>query len=136
MAHGYRVDNPAGEVIDAALPAQPAVKEHFRALPYQEVGAALDVVDGSTAGIAAKLCFRWLVLTAARSGEARSTRWEDIDLAARTWTTPANMMKSGRDHRVPLSQQALDVLQEARVLVDGSGLVFPLPRTRAASLAT
>ena len=57
MAHGYRVDNPAGEVIDAALPAQPAVKEHFRALPYQDVGGALAVVESSTAGLTAKLCF-------------------------------------------------------------------------------
>ena len=127
MAHGHRTDNPAGEVIDAALPAQPAVKEHFRALPYQEVSEALAVVDGSTAGIAARLCFRWLVLTAARSGEARSAMWEDIDLEARTQTIPAERMKAGRTHRVPLSDAALAVLQQARELVDDSGLIFPSP---------
>ena len=54
MAHGQRTDNPAGEVIDAALPAQPAVKQHFRALPYQDVPDALATIDGSTAGPAAR----------------------------------------------------------------------------------
>ena len=135
MAHGHRTDNPAGEVIDAALPAQPAVKEHFRALHYAEVGAALAVVDGSTAGLAAKLCFRWLVLTAARSGEARGARWEDIDFEARTWTIPADRMKSGRPHRVPLSDAALAVLQQARELVDDSGLIFPSPAHQGRQLS-
>ena len=135
MAHGHRTDNPAGEVIDAALPAQPAVKEHFQALAYQEVGAALDVVDGFTAGLTAKLCFRWLVLTAARSGEARAAAWEDIDEDARTWTIPADRMKSGLAHHVPLSEQALDVLRAARQLEDGSGLIFPSPTHQGRQLS-
>ena len=135
MAHGHRTDNPAGEVIGAALPAQPAFKAHFKALPYAEVSEALAVVDGSTAGPAAKLCFRFLTLTAARSGEARGTRWEDIDLEAKTWTIPADRMKSGREHRVPLADAALDVLRQARVLVDDSGLVFPSPTHQGKALS-
>ena len=127
MAHGYRVDNPAGEAIDAALPAQPAVKEHFRALPYQDVPDALATIDSSTAGLSARLCLRFVVLTAVRSGEARAAAWEDIDEAARTWTIPADKMKSGVKHRVPLSDAALDVLRQARALDNGSGLVFPSP---------
>ena len=73
-AHGYLSENVAGEGIEGALPAMPAVKEHFRALPFAEVGAALETVAGSRASLAAKLCLRFLVLTAARSGEARSGR--------------------------------------------------------------
>ena len=73
-AHGYVSENVAGEGIDGALPAMPSVKAHFRALPYQEVGAALETVDGSKASKAAKLCLRFLILTAARSGEAREWR--------------------------------------------------------------
>ena len=72
-----------------------------------------------------KLCFRWLILTASRSGEARKARWEDMDLQGRTWTIPGDMMKSGREHRVPISIQAVAVLKEAADLMDGSGLVFP-----------
>ena len=70
-AHGYVEQNVAGEGIEGALPAMPAVKAHFRALPYREVAAALETVDGSKATRAAKLCLRFLILTAARSGEAR-----------------------------------------------------------------
>ena len=124
--HTGHIDvNPAGEVIDAALPKTPAIKEHFRALDYQEVPDALDTVDASTAGPAAKLCFRWLVLTAARSGEARGALWEDIDLEARVWTVPAYRMKAGREHRVPLSDAALGVLTAAKEIDDGSGYIFP-----------
>ena len=125
MAHGYRADNPAGEVIDGALPAQPAVKQHFRALPYQEVGAALATVDTSGASPSAKLCFRFLVLTAARSGEARGATWAEIDLTAATWTINASRMKGARTHKVPLSGAALEVLAEARAIADDSGLIFP-----------
>ena len=125
MAHGYRPDNPAGEVIDGALPAQPAVKQHFRALPYNEVGAALAMVDTSGASPSAKLCFRFLVLTAARSGESRGATWKEIDLEAATWTISADRMKGGRAHKVPLAGAALEVLAEARAIADDSGLIFP-----------
>ena len=89
-AHGYVEQNVAGEGIEGALPAMPAVKAHFRALPYREVAAALETVDGSKASVAARLCFRFLVLTAARSGEARGARlgarWMDSE--AREWRIP------------------------------------------------
>ena len=125
LAHEWVETNPAGEAIGAALPRTPAVKAHFRALSYQDVPDALAVVEASTAGLAAKLCFRFLTLTAARSGEARGARWDEVDLNAQTWTLPGARMKAGVEHRVPLSQQALAVLQEARSLEDGSGLIFP-----------
>ena len=114
-AHGYVSENVAREGIDGALPAMPAVKAHFRALPYQEVAAALETVDGSKASKAAKLCLRFLILTAARSGEARE------------WRIPGERMKGGAGHRVPLSDAALVVLERARALDDGSGLIFPSP---------
>ena len=66
--------------INAALPAMPRVKEHFRALPYQEVGSALETVEASQASVSAKLYFRFLILTAARSGEARGATWDEINL--------------------------------------------------------
>ena len=71
ISYGFMESNPAGEAIDGALPAMPKVKAHFRALPYQEVKSALETVAASQASMSAKLCFRFLVLTAARSGEAR-----------------------------------------------------------------
>ena len=125
MAHGHIQINPAGELIDAALPAMPAVKQHFRALPYQDIPAALAAVEDSRASIASAACFQFLVLTAARSGEARAARWDEIDFDSATWTISAERMKAGRGHRVPLSSQALELLRRVWPLRDDSGLVFP-----------
>ena len=127
MAHGFTETNPAGEAIDGALPAMPKLKAHLRALPHQEVGEALRTVGESRASIAARMCFRFLVLTAARSGEARGATWDEMDVNGRVWRIPPQRMKAGVEHRVPLSSQAMDVLEEARPLRDESGLVFPSP---------
>ena len=127
MAHGFMGTNPAGEAIDGALPSMPKVRAHLRALPYQEVGAALEAVPLSQASVAAKLCFRFLVLTAARSGEARGATWDEIDLQGQEWRIPSQRMKAGMEHRVPLSRQALDLLREASASGDETGLVFPSP---------
>ena len=71
QAHGYVEQNVTDERIDGALPKMPAVKSHFLALPYQNVLAALEAVEATGTSIATKLCFRFLVQTAVRSGEAR-----------------------------------------------------------------
>ena len=125
MAHGYRDDNPAGEAIDGALPAMPKLKAHLRALPYRDVPAALAAVDATQATPAAKLCFRFTVLTAARSGEARGSTWAEIDWDTATWIIPGSRMKAAREHRVPLSDAAMAVLEQAKALDDDSALVFP-----------
>ena len=125
QAHGHCTDNPAGEGINGALPSMPSVKAHFRSLPYTEVAAALDVIDASTARGPAKLALRFVGLTAARSGEVREARWSEIDMEARLWTVPGSRMKTGAEHRVPLSDAALAVLEDARALAGRSALVFP-----------
>ena len=135
MSMGFIASNPAGEQLDGALPTMPRVKEHFRALPYQEVGAALETVDGGKASMAAKLALRFVVLTAVRSGEARGATWSEIDLEAQTWTIPSARMKASSEHRVPLSDAALAVLEKAQALDDGSGLVFPSPRKKGRELS-
>ena len=135
QAHGYVEHNVAGEAIDGALPPMPRVKAHFRALPHAEVQAALETIDASTASMAAKLCLRFLIMTAARSGEARGATWSELDLDNRLWTIPAQRMKAGAEHRVPLSDAALAVLEQARPLRDDSGLVFRSPTRRGKSLS-
>ena len=127
MANELIETNPAGEAIDGALPSMPKVKAHLRALPYQEVGSALKTIDASQTSLASKHCLKFLVLTAARSGEARGATYDEIDLKGATWTIPGSRMKAGVEHRVPLSDQALDVLLVAHQLEDGSGLCFPSP---------
>ena len=127
QAHGHVEHNLAGEAIDGALPAMPAVRDHFRALPYQDVGDALGVIDGSRASLSAKACLRFVVLTACRSGEARLATWDEFDLDAPEWRIPGARMKAGVEHRVPLSDAALDALESVRPLRSRADLVFPSP---------
>ena len=133
LSNGFIRSNPAGEVLDAGLPKQRTGKSHFRALPYEEVASALATVEASSSSSSARLCLRLLVLTAARSGEARGARWSEVDERARLWVVPASRMKGAQEHRVPLSDEALAVLLKAKALEDGSGLVFPSQRGRELS---
>ena len=81
IAAGYRNDNLAGEALGAALPKQITSKVHHPALPFQEVGAALVGLRGSNSAHWAILAvFEFMILTAARSGEARGAMWSEIDL--------------------------------------------------------
>ena len=129
-AHGWREDDPADERISAALPRTPKVAAHFRALPYGEISGALEIIESCGASDYAKLAIRFLVLTAARSGEVRGAKWAEIDMANRTWKIPGERMKSGREHRVPLSDEAVAVLEKAREIADGGGFIFPSPVRR------
>ena len=128
VAQGYREDNPAGEAIGAALPKNGVRPQHLAALPYAEVAGAIETVRRSRAYPATALAFEFLVLTACRSGEVRGALWEEMDLEGREWRIPPERMKTGREHRVPLSAGALAVLRAARGLTDGSGPVFPSAR--------
>ena len=118
MAHGHVDRNVAGEAIDGALPAMPAVAAHFRALPYGEVGRALELIEASGASLSAKACLRFVALTACRSGEARGASWDEVDLESREWRIPASRMKAAEEHRVPLSDAALAVVESVLPLRD------------------
>ena len=65
------------------------------------------------------------MLTATRAAEVRGAVWGEMDTQEAVWTIPASRYKTRRDHRVPLSQRALEVLNEARRLGNGDGFVFP-----------
>ena len=136
LAHGYRDDYPAGDAVSAALPKIAVHQQHMRAPPHAEVGATLARVRGSGAYLGTMLAFEFLVLTAARSGEVRNARWEQGDRAGTVWTIPAERMKTGREHRAPVSPRALEVLDGTAQLFDGEGLVFPSPAGRMLNHAT
>jgi integrase len=111
--------------LDAALPkaSKVAVVEHHAALPIDAVHDFM-VRLRKAEGMGAR-ALEFAILTAARSGEVRGATWSDIDLQAGTWTVPGGRMKSGRPHRVALSQRALELL-EALPRLEGttSDLVF------------
>ncbi|MXY49578.1 MAG: tyrosine-type recombinase/integrase [Gemmatimonadetes bacterium] len=129
------LSNPAGEGIDGVLRSWTGRRTvaHHRAVAAHEVAEVLDIVSRGATTKAVSLCLRFLVLTAARSKEAREARWAEMDVDGRCWLLPPERTKQGTAHRVPLSDAAVDVLIAAKGLDDGSGYVFPSPnRTSAA----
>ena len=137
VAQGFRADNPAGDALNAVLPRNSGPKRRQRALHHSEVGAAIDQIkDVGGAWRFTKLCFEFMVLTAARSGEVRGATWDEVDTNRGVWTIPAERMKASQEHRVPLSAKTVDLLREAEEFADESGLVFPSPRGRPLSDST
>ena len=124
IAMEHRTDNPCDR-IGPVLGPQRDIVRHMRALPHRDVAAAIETVRASRSTGAVKLAFEFLVVTAARSGEVRLATWEEMNVAGRVWTIPAERMKMNREHRVPLSLRAVEVLDAARSLADGNPLVFP-----------
>ena len=142
IAQGYRSSDPAGKAVLQALPAGTGrVRQHYRALHYRDVSAALRRIQGTSAWISTKLAFEYLVVTATRSGEVRGARWDEIDLDERLWVVPPERMKAKAPHRVPLASRALEILAEARDIPNlpmleclaGCPLVFPSIRGRVLS---
>ncbi|MYC31530.1 MAG: tyrosine-type recombinase/integrase [Chloroflexi bacterium] len=128
IAAGYRTDNPVS-AIAKALPRRPRQKQHHPALPFADVPGALRKVKDSTADSVTKLAFEFLVLTATRAGEVRGATWAEIDLEARTWIIPASRMKARREHRIPLSEAAMHVLERSRQFCkEDGGVIFPAKR--------
>ena len=93
-----------------AKPSKIQKTEHHKALPYTEINRFIDLLRLQE-GVAAK-CLEFTILTAARTGETIGATWDEIDLGAKTWTIPAVRMKAEREHRVPLSNHALTILND------------------------
>ena len=125
IAQGFREDNPADDRITAALGSNTQRTQHLLALHHTQVGAALAKVRDSNVYPTARLAFEFAVLTVTRSGEARGALWREINQSEALWQIPAERMKGGRPHRVPLSTQATEVLTTASEFEDGAGLLFP-----------
>jgi integrase len=105
------------------LPAPSKVRrvKHHAALPYDKLAIFMRDLRGYHGAAAAALEF--LILTVARTGEVIGTRWQEVDFATRVWTVPADRMKGGRAHRVPLSAAAIAVLKRMRK--EGAEFIFP-----------
>ncbi len=126
-AAGHRSgENPAAwrGHLENLLPSRTKLSRgHHPALPFGEVSTFIG--DLRTRDGVAPMAVEFLILTAARSGEARGVRWVEIDLAGKLWTIPAERMKAGREHRVPLSERAVAILQAVHPLQRRDGFVFP-----------
>jgi len=122
-------DNPARWTnhLEELLPSRREILpvEHFAALAYRDVPGLIAKLR-ERSGIVER-ALEFLILTASRSGEVLGARWDEIGLAERVWTVPAERMKSRREHRVPLCDRALAILNEMK-LYRRNGFVFPSER--------
>lgn len=117
-ARGYfSGENPArwrGH-LDKILPARQRLSRgHHAAMPYDEVPAFLEQLRARKA--VAAMALEFTILTAARTGEVLGAKWEEVDFEKRTWTVPAQRMKAGREHRVPLSSRGIELLSATKKL--------------------
>ncbi len=106
---------------------RPRQVQHRAALPEREVPQFLSKLEAYDGDLSTKVALQLLVLTAVRPGELRGARWDEIDIATATWRIPAQRMKMRSEHIVPLSRQALAVIEVMRPLSGGDPLVFPSP---------
>ena len=145
QAYGYITDNPAGEAINHGLPPVRKWREHHKAAHYTQVPKVMEHLGRPPEDLRAPmfkptmLAIRFLILTAVRATEARAATWEEIDWDTMTWRIPKERMKAAREHRVPLSKQAGNLLVQARdelgvggargfdgaLDFTGAGLLFP-----------
>jgi len=111
--------------LDKVLPAARKVTKHVHhaAAPYAEVASIMSALRDKD--FLSAYCLRFTVLTAARSGEARGALWGEIDMSAKTWTIPAHRMKADKVHRVPLCDEAMQILTKMQEWqLDGAERVF------------
>ena len=116
VAMGHIETNPADDALEVLLPKVRNEVKHHEALPHGEVRRAVHMVKSSEARLSTRLLLQFIILTAARAGEARLATWGEIDLDGATWTVPASRMKNNREHIVPLSAQAAGILRRAKEL--------------------
>lgn len=114
-------------------PEKIAEETHFAALPYPELSKFIARLRNRK-GQGAR-CLEFTILTAARSAEARGATWSEIDLQNRVWTIPKERMKGRREHKVPLSSAAMELLR-AQPRIEGCDLVFPSAQLGVMSDAT
>jgi integrase len=129
--HNWRNPAAAAERLLKALPKVRRQVKSYAALPYSDIATFMAELRQREGTAAAAMEF--LILTAARTNETIGATWPEIDIEKRLWTIPARRMKGGREHRVPLSDQALATLSRAQAWRQGLYLFPSLPRDRALS---
>ena len=120
--------NVAGEGINGGLKSAPKSKESFRHLDYRKLNSAIkDIETVSLRYEITRVALLFVIHTAARVNEVLQAKWSEIDFQAGIWTRPADRMKNGQTHKIPLSTGAVSVLEKAVNLRNDSDLIFPSP---------
>jgi integrase len=127
-AKDYRHGHNPGiwDEIARALPKVRDTSKHFESCPYREIHAAIETFKASGCDDTVKLALEFIILTAARTGEVRLAQWSEIDFDTARRIIPGERMKSGKEHRVPLSPRVMEILRLQQN--NGSNLIFPNPK--------
>lgn len=129
FAKGWREHEAPMRAVSRGLPKQSKSKNHFAAIKWADLPdfyANMESILSTSDVVRDAIWFA--ILTAARSGEVRGARWSEIDIEAKTWTIPADRMKAGIVHRVPLCGSAVSIIESLKVQwekTDSDALVFP-----------
>lgn len=134
VQRGLATHNPAGDLQGIVKPRK---IQHRPSLPRSELPQFLRDLENydSKGRLLTKLAIKLLILTFVRSGELRGARWEELDLKDKLWRIPASRMKMGNEHLVPLSDQAVEVIEEIRAISGRYELLFPSERQRSGEMS-
>ncbi|MFD2185012.1 tyrosine-type recombinase/integrase [Rhodoplanes azumiensis] len=127
IAAGYCARDPAADLVGALT--APSVTHRPAIIEPAAVGQLMRAIHGYHGNPVTRLGLLFLSYTFARPGEVRFSEWTEIDATTAVWEIPASKAKMRRPHRVPLSRQALAVLDELRRLTGGGQYLFPSPTT-------
>lgn len=134
VTHGRIEASPMDSLVPREI-LKPREVQHRAALTDRELPAFLAQLDACAGDPTTTNAQRFLMLTAVRPGEVRGARWAEIDKDAALWIIPAERMKMKAEHRVPLSRQALQVLQAMEPISGDRDRVFPSPTYRSKPLS-
>jgi integrase len=121
----------AAHIVRSGLPPQKRVVRHHPAVPWQDVAKVISEIRNTPSAEEVRWALEFLILTAGRTGEVLGAQWCEVNRNDALWVVPANRMKMKREHRVPLSDAAINLLSEAHARWPGSKLVFPSRETNS-----
>lgn len=124
VANDLAISNPIAGIKPGDI-LKPTKKRHYSRIDAAELPALLKAIDGYTGNEHTRLALQFMALTFVRTNELTGARWPEIDFQAARWNIPAERMKMRTPHIVPLSTQAIAVLERLKQICFGRELVFP-----------
>ncbi len=134
VAHGIAERNPAADIKPSDV-LKPAKKENYARLDQKELPELLRKIDQYDGQPLTKLALQMIALTFVRTSELIGAKWEEIEIDKRLWRIPSERMKMKTPHIVPLSDQAITVLEEIKKISGGNALLFPSERGQGKSMS-
>ncbi len=134
-AAGHRSGENPCRMASIGLPKQGHNVKHFAALPFAELPGFITKLRAECSNETIRLALEFLILTAARSGEVRGAPRSEFDSATKLWTIPAERMKATREHVVPLSPRAIEIVKRAIEMTPDGTLLFPTMRANDKQLS-